>query len=150
MTRSIQHTLFYPYPPAIVWEYLTTPELMAQWLMPTDFQPIGGFDFQFRTSPIPKFDFDGIIYCKVLEFVANKKLSYSWKGGPGDGTITMDSVVLWTLTEKDGGTELFLEHSGFKILTNLPIFQAMEDGWLKNMKKIAEQINISKHAATQS
>jgi uncharacterized protein YndB with AHSA1/START domain len=150
MTKSIQHKLFYPHSPAIVWEYLTTPELMAQWLMPTDFQPIVGFDFQFRTNPIPKFDFDGIVYCKVLEVVAHKKLSYSWKGGPGDGTITMDSVVIWTLAEKDGGTDLSLEHSGFKVLTNLPIFQSMEDGWLKNMKKIAEQINAAKHGSTHA
>jgi hypothetical protein len=62
----------------------------------------------------------------------------------------MDSIVVWTLVEKDGGTEVFLEHSGFKVLTNLLIFQSMEDGWLKNMKKIAELINTSKHGSTHA
>jgi uncharacterized protein YndB with AHSA1/START domain len=145
MNRSINHTLFFPHPAETVWEYLTTPELMAQWLMPNDFEPIVGHDFQFRTKPMEKFDFDGIVYCKVLEIVPHKKLSYSWKGGPGDGRVTMDSIVVWMLKEKDGGTELVLEHSGFKELTNLPIFAAMDDGWLKNMHKIAALIKEKQH-----
>ena len=115
MSKSIQHTLFYPQKPELVWEYLTTPALLAQWLMPTDFEPILGHEFTFRTGPLPKFDFDGIVYCRVLEILAPKKLVYSWKGGPGDGQITMDSIVTWTLVEKDQGTELNLEHSGFNL-----------------------------------
>lgn len=148
MAKDIQHTLFFPHAPEVVWEYLTTAELMAQWLMPTDFLPIVGRDFQFRTSPIEKFDFDGIVYCKVLEIVPHKRLSYSWKGGPGDGRVTMDSIVVWTLVAKDDGTELSLVHSGFKEIKNLLIYNAMDDGWLKNMKKIGELINAAKHGAT--
>jgi uncharacterized protein YndB with AHSA1/START domain len=145
MSKSIQHTLFYPQKPELVWEYLTTPALMAQWLMPTDFEPILGHEFTFRTGPLPKFDFDGIVYCRVLEIHPPKKLVYSWKGGPGDGQITMDSIVTWTLVEKDQGTELNLEHSGFKILTNLDIFNGMNAGWLQNMKKIADRLNAAAH-----
>ncbi len=145
MSKSIHHTLFYPQEPALVWEYLTTPALMAQWLMPTDFEPILGREFQFRTNPMPKFEFDGIVYCKVLEILAPRKLVYSWKGGPGNGELTMDSIVSWTLTGKDNGTELTLDHSGFKILTNLDIFNGMDAGWLANMKKIADRLNATTH-----
>jgi uncharacterized protein YndB with AHSA1/START domain len=145
MSKSIHHTLFYPQKPELVWEYLTTPALMAQWLMPTDFEPILGHEFTFRTGPLPKFDFDGIVYCRVLEILPPKKLVYSWKGGPGNGQLTMDSVVTWTLTEKDKGTELILEHSGFKILTNLDLFNGMNAGWLQNMKKIADRLNATAH-----
>ena len=150
MKRSITHTLFFPHTPAEVWEYLTKAELMSQWLMKNDFQPIIGYDFQFRTSPLPQCDFDGVVFCKVLEIVPFKKLSYSWKGGPGDGRMTMDSVVVWKLVEKDGGTELFLEHSGFEQLENLTIYSMMDAGWLKHMKKIAELINATKHGATKA
>src|SRR5262249_37161707 len=147
MTKSIQHTLFFPHTPEVVWEYLTTSELLAQWLMPNDFQPIVGHDFQFRTRPMEKFDFDGICYCKVLEVVPHKRLSYSWKGGPGDGKITLDSIVVWTLNEKDNGTELSIDHSGFKE-ANFSIYALMDAGWLKNMKEIGELINAAKHGST--
>jgi len=79
MAKIIKHQFFYPHPTETVWEYLTNPELMAQWLMKNDFQPIVGHDFQLRTGPILSLDFDGIFYCKVLEIVPFKKLSYSWK-----------------------------------------------------------------------
>jgi uncharacterized protein YndB with AHSA1/START domain len=143
MTESIQHTYFFPHPPAVVWEYLTKAELMAQWLMENDFQPVVGHEFQFRTRPLPAMDFDGIVYCTVLEIVPYKKLSYSWKGGPGDGKITMDSVIVWTLVEKDQGTELALDHIGFREMKNLAIYNAMKVGWLKNMQKMAELINAA-------
>jgi len=143
MTKSIYHQFFFPHPPEVVWEYLTKTELIAQWLMDNDFLPIVGYDFQFRTKPMPSFDFDGIVYCKVLEIVPFKKLSYSWKGGPGNGRITLDSVVEWKLQLKDNGTALFLEHSGF--MENINIYSIMNEGWLKNMHKISELINTAKH-----
>src|SRR5882724_1578148 len=150
MAKSIQHQLQFNHPPEVVWDYLTKAELMAQWLMPNDFQPIIGLDFQFRTNPLPKFDFDGIVYCKVLEVVPFKKLSYSWKGGPGEGKITLDSIVVWKLTPKDNGTELSLDHSGISETEGLDLYAGMQDGWLKNMKKIAEFINLANHGSTNA
>jgi uncharacterized protein YndB with AHSA1/START domain len=141
MSNSINHTLFFSNPPAAVWEYLTNSELMALWLMKNDFQPIVGHDFQFRTNPLPQFDFDGIVYCKVLEIVPNKKLVYSWKGGPAKGEISWDTIVEWTLIEKNNGTELQLAHSGFENVEKLPIYYGFQDGWLKNMHKINKLLN---------
>jgi uncharacterized protein YndB with AHSA1/START domain len=145
MQKAITHKWFYDHAPEQVWEYLTKSELMAQWLMENDFLPIVGHEFQFRTRPMPNFGFDGIIYCKVLEMVPFKKLSYSWKGGPGNGKMTMDSVVVWTLEKKDHGTELLLNHSGFGEGQTAAIFAVMEEGWLKNIKKIAGLLNASTH-----
>ena len=149
MANHIHHKLFFSHPPAIVWEYLTNQELISQWLMENDFQPIVGYDFRFRARPIPDFNFDGIIYCKVVEIVPFKKLSYSWKGGPGNGVITFDSLVVWTLHEKEGGTEVELEHTGFE-KTDLTIYSIMDQGWLKNMKKIGDLINTSKYGTTNA
>jgi uncharacterized protein YndB with AHSA1/START domain len=144
MTKSIQHSYFFPHKPEIVWDYLTKPELIEQWLMKSDFLPVVGYDFQFRTRPLPNFGFDGIIYCKVLEVQPYKRLSYSWKGGPGEGKISLDSVVVWTLLEKDEGTELHLDHSGFKE-TDINMYAAMHGGWIQNITKIADLINAAKH-----
>ena len=150
MTKSIKHQVFFPHPPEAIWEYLTRPELMEQWLMKNDFQPIVGLDFQFRTNPIPSLDFDGIFYCKVLEIVPFKKLSYSWKSGPGDDEITLDSVVVWKLEPKDKGTELFLEHSGFAKKENLNFYNGLTHGWLEKFQKISELLNAAPHGHTNA
>jgi uncharacterized protein YndB with AHSA1/START domain len=145
MEKSIKHTFFYPHAPEAVWEYLTKPELMELWLMKNDFQPIIGLDFQFRTSPIPSLDFDGIFYCKVLEIVPFKKLSYSWKSGPGDGKITLESIVVWKLHPTNKGTELHLEHSGFAKEENLDFYNGLMHGWQEKFQKIADLLNTAQH-----
>lgn len=141
MTAHIKHQLFFPHPPTAVWDYLTKAELMNLWLMKSNFEPIAGHEFQFKVNPIPSMDFDGIIYCKVLEIKPFEKLSYSWKLGPGDGSINVDSVVKWELRATDTGTELLLLHEDFAILKNTSIFNAMDKGWLDNMHKILNALN---------
>ena len=148
MQKTINHKIFFSQSPEEVWEYLTRPELIELWLMKTDLQPTVGHQFQFWTKPMPSHDFDGNVYCTVLEVMPFQKLSYSWKGGPGDGRITLDSVVAWTLVPKDNGTELQLVHSGFKEMENLFMYTIMNDGWLKNMNKIVELIKMAKDGTT--
>jgi uncharacterized protein YndB with AHSA1/START domain len=150
MSKTIKHQFFFPHPVETVWDYLTKSELMEQWLMRNDFQPIVGLDFQFRTKPYPALDFDGIVYCKVLEIVPFKKLSYSWKSGPGEGKITLDSIVIWKLEAKEKGTEVFLEHSGFEKIENLNLYNGLTDGWLQNLNKIAKLLNTAQHGTTNA
>src|SRR5579884_2236647 len=114
MEREIKQTWFLPQPPEIVWEYLTKSELISQWLMENDFKPVVGHKFIFTTKPLVKVGFDGRVYCEVLSVIPYKELSYSWRGGPRPGKITLDSVVVWSLVAKGKGTELILQHKGFK------------------------------------
>ncbi len=141
MTKSIDHTFFFQHQPEAVWEYLTNAELMQQWLMPNNFLPIVGYDFEFRIKPLPQMEFDGIVYCKVLELKPYTRLSYSWKLGPGNKEITVDSIVEWTLSAKNNGTELVLHHSGFKEGVNVLLYNGMQAGWLQNMQKINQRLN---------
>ena len=150
MTKSIRHQFFFPHPKETVWEYLTKAELLEQWLMKNNFQPIVGHDFQFKTNPIPSLDFDGVCHCRVLEIVPFKKLSYSWKGGSGKGDITLDTVVVWKLEPKDKGTELFLEHSGFGKGEHLNFYPGMTDGWMKNVNKIMNLLNTLQDGTTKA
>ncbi|MGZ3749995.1 MAG: SRPBCC family protein [Mucilaginibacter sp.] len=150
MKKSIKHQFSFPHPPAIVWEYLTKPELMELWLMKNDFQPIVGFDFQFRTNPIPSLNFDGVCHCRVLEIVPFKKLSYSWQCGPGGGEVSLDSVVVWKLEQTEKGTELFLDHTGFEKEENLAFYNGMTDGWIKNIQKMTDRINAAAHGNTNA
>ena len=144
MEKSINHRLFFNQAPSEVWEYLTRSELIELWLMKNDFQPIVGHEFQFRHNPLPDFNFNGIVNCKVLEIVPLKKLSYSWKGEGTDGNISLDSIVVWTLQEKDGGTELQIMHTGFTDQQHPMAFAAMNNGWLQNMQKIPVLIDKAK------
>ena len=148
MNRTIKHTIFYSHQPEVVWEYLTKSELIEQWLMKNDFAPRVGHEFQFRIKPMPAVEFDGIVYCKVLELVPLKKLAYSWKGGPGDGSLNMDSIVEFTLTKKDNGTELSLVHSGR--IENVNIYSMMDKGWQENIQKIGELISTNNYATTKA
>ena len=108
--------------------------------MPGNFKPVKGHEFKLTAKPMPDWDFDGIFYCKVLEVLPFEKLVYSWDFGPGNGQLNR-SEVHWTLTEKEQGTELLLEHRGFRGAELLPIFGAMDKGWLQNINKIQKLLN---------
>jgi uncharacterized protein YndB with AHSA1/START domain len=142
MQKEIKHQFTFSQSPEVVWEYLTKPELLAQWLMPNDFKPIVGHKFQLSAKPKLKFDFDGKIYCEVLEIVPYKRLVYSWKGGLSKESPSLDSIVIWTLTPNDNGTILTLEHKGFKGMKNYLAYIIMNKGWVKIGKRLFKQLNL--------
>ena len=150
MQTEIRNEWIYQQPPNEVWKYLTEAELMALWLMPNNFKPIAGHEFQFTTKPIPSLDLDGIMHCKVLEIVDFRKLVYTWKGGPGNGEFTLDTIVEWTL-EKHGrsGTKLMLRQSGFNEV-NHSIFTGMTSGWQSNIQKMINHLNANYHDTTNA
>lgn len=149
MQKEIKNEWVYEQSPNEVWEYLTQPELIALWLMPNNFKPMPGHEFEFRTKPIPGLDLDGIFYCKVLEIIPFQKLTYSWKGGSGNGVFTLDTVVEWSLEKYGNGTKLFLKQWGFKE-ANLAIFTAMTDGWQKNIQKMINHLNATTNGSKQA
>ncbi len=144
MQTEIKHQWFYRCRPEIVWEYLTSPGLLSQWLMSNDIKPVIGNSFMFRTKPLPVMEFDGNVYCEILKVIPIQKLSYTWKGGPGDGSVNLDTIVTWTLEVKDGGTDLYLEHTGFGAMTNPQIFEAMNIGWKKNLAERLSDLIVKK------
>lgn len=147
MQRDIKHIWFFDAAPELVWEHLTRSELIAQWLMQNDFQPVVGHNFTFMTRPMKAFGFDGIVHCRVMEVVPMKKLVYTWKGG-NNGKISLDSVVTWTLTPKDNGTELQLVHAGFKGLKNFMAYVSMNAGWgSKIINRMKDMVNKAKNGA---
>lgn len=150
MERNIKHTFFLPHPVETVWEYLTNAELLAQWLMKSDFKPIVGHKFQFKTKPKIKLGFDGNVYCEVVEMVPFKKLSYTWKGGASKENMSLDLLVIWTLESKDDGTILVLEHKGFKGMKNYFSYLVMNLGWKKIGKRMWHLIDNEKNEATNA
>ncbi|NNE43147.1 MAG: SRPBCC domain-containing protein [Gemmatimonadetes bacterium] len=106
MSRSIRLEKTYPHPPAKVWKAVTSSAALAEWLMENDFRPEVGHEFQFRTEPAP--GFDGIVNCRVLAIEEERRLSFTWVGGP------VDTVVTWTLEPVAAGTRFVFEQTGFE------------------------------------
>lgn len=138
MTQDIKNTWFFQHAPTTVWEVLTESELLGQWLMKNDFKAEKGHKFNFFTRSYE--NFDGIVHCEVLDVQPHHKLTYSWKGGPGNGQYTLETVVTWTLSPKDNGTELSLIQSGFKIPENDFTFAMMKEGWDTHIKDRLTQV----------
>lgn len=143
MQRDIKHQFTFPQPAEVVWDYLTKSELLAQWLMPNDFQLKVGHKFKLMAKPKTKFGFDGTVYCEVLEIIPCKKLVYSWRGGMSKENPSLDSIVVWTLTATDKGTTLLLEHKGFKGIKNYLAYVIMNMGWAKIGKRLFTKLNSS-------
>jgi uncharacterized protein YndB with AHSA1/START domain len=141
--NEIQHILFFNQTPEEVWSYLTKSELLAGWFMANDFKPIVGHKFQFRSNKKIDCQNEGVAYCEVLEIIPYKLLSYSWKNGTGNEEISLDSVVTWRLSEKNGGTELMLTHNGFVLLKD---YVSHSEGWNKIVNRIVQLLNKSRHA----
>lgn len=114
-------------PPEKVWRALTDPELLSEWLMPTDMRAESGYRFTFRSQPRP--GWDGIVHCEILEVIPCERLVYSWRGSSrNEAGQELDTTVMWTiLPTSEGGTRLVLEHSGFE--PEGFAFKAMSQGW---------------------
>jgi len=123
MSRNLHFVRIYPHPPTRVWQALTDPKALTEWLMENDFEPIVGHRFCFRTKPMP--GFDGVVRCEVVEIDAPRRLVYTWQGGG----MRQSTLVTWTLEEIAEGTRLRLEHTGFEGLGGLTASFILGLGW---------------------
>ena len=123
MKRTIRRTVRYPHPPSRVWAALTSSAALAKWLMPNDFRPEVGHEFTFRTEPAP--GFDGIVHCKVLEMQTERRMLWSWRGGP------IDTIVEFRLEPDGNGTTLHFEQRGFEGLRAVMVSLILAGGFKK-------------------
>jgi uncharacterized protein YndB with AHSA1/START domain len=116
--RDIAH------PPEKIWRALTQPHLIAEWLMKNDFVPTVGHSFKLTGDW-------GSVDCQVQAIEPNRTLAYSWDA------MGLESVVTWTLTPTDGGTNLRMEQAGFRE-DQEQAFQGAKFGWNKFFGKLEE------------
>ena len=91
----------FAHPPEKLWRALTTPHLMAEWLMESAFAPVVGTRFQFRADW-------GTVDCQVRVVEPERRLAYTWDA------YALKSVVTFTLTPTATGTRLRMEQTGFR------------------------------------
>ena len=139
MQQEIKQTRQFSQSPQEVWEYLTNPGLLEQWLGKNDFHPVVGFKFRFE-SP-----YGNDSYCQVLEVKPFSRLSYSWQKNSAVDDQPFHSVIVWTLVPKENGTELQLVHSGFGHLEDYTAHQA---GWSTCLQTLGELINHEHEKST--
>ena len=121
---AIEETL--PHPVDAVWEALTDPVALAEWVMPVEgFAPVVGQRFQFRARPMP--GWDGVINCEVLAVEPPHRLVMRWQGSQ----MRHPTTVTWTLAATDGGTRLRIDHQGFDGLGGAVLRLMHRSGWRK-------------------
>jgi len=126
-TKSIVVERMLPHPPAKVWEALTTDELIGKWLMDNDFEPLVGHRFNFRATPIPG-AWNGISDCEVLEVDPPRRLAWRQQAAGDQKADGLDTVVTWTLTPVEGGTQVRMVQTGFRPQDEMA-HQMMSGGW---------------------
>ncbi|WFU75979.1 SRPBCC domain-containing protein [Bradyrhizobium sp. CB2312] len=139
-TKDIVIDEVLPHAPETVWKVLTNAQLIARWLMqPTGFEAVEGKAFTFQTTPGG--NWDGVIQCRVLEVVVNRRLVYAWKGGDARNIgygAPLDTVVTWSLTPVEAGTRIRLVHAGFDLPRNESAYTVMSGGWKKVVRQLDE------------
>jgi uncharacterized protein YndB with AHSA1/START domain len=106
MSRSLRFEQVYPCPIEVVWEAITDPTAISEWLMPNDFKPEVGHEFELTCKPIGTWN--GIVKCKVLHVDPPRELAYTWEMGK------IATELRFTLEPIETGTRLLLVHSGFQ------------------------------------
>ena len=89
--RSIAFECDLPEAPEKVWRALTTPEIVSEWLLPTDLRPDAGTKFGFR-DPAAR---DAPIECEVLDVEPERSIRFSWRDAEArrdglDSTVTFE------------------------------------------------------------
>ena len=112
------------FPAEKIWRALTQPHLIAEWLMKNDFKPVVDHRFNFRADW-------GSVDCQVVTIEPNRTLSYTW------AAYGLASIVTWTLTPNSAGTNLRMEHSGFRT-DQSQAYNGAKFGWQKFFTRLEQ------------
>lgn len=112
----------FAHPPEKLWRALTTPHLMAEWLMESAFAPVVGTRFQFRADW-------GTVDCEVRVVEPERRLAYTWDA------YSLKSVVTFTLEPTAGGTRLLMEQTGFRP-NQTPFLEGARAGWPRFLENL--------------
>jgi uncharacterized protein YndB with AHSA1/START domain len=140
-TRSLVVERMMPHPPEKIWRALTQGPLIEEWLMKNDFQPVVGHRFNFRATPMPHWN--GVVDCRVLVVEPYERLSYRWDASGDEAAGGLKTVVTWTLTPVEGGTQVRMEQSGFRPEDEAN-YQGASYGWQRyigGLERVAAELD---------
>ncbi|MEM7441867.1 MAG: SRPBCC domain-containing protein [Pseudomonadota bacterium] len=131
MSFNLDFEKHYPHPPERVWQALVSPDSLARWLMPNDFEPIIGRVSKFR---FPRGDCDGeegIVLVEVEEIERPECMVWLWRNTDQDETTR----VTFTLKPSNGGTLLRLNH---RDITTEAEAASLGGGWPGKLASLQE------------
>lgn len=133
MTHNLNLNLeeFYPRPIETVWQALTDPEALSDWLMPCDFLPRVGHKFTIRGNATD--NWRGFTKCMVLEVNQPRFMEWLWESAD----IAEPTRVAFELRSVEGGTVLTLRHTG---MTTREDIASLSQGWPQKFFNLGEQI----------
>jgi uncharacterized protein YndB with AHSA1/START domain len=126
--REIKVSREFDYSVDVLWEAITDPSAIEEWLMPNDFQAQLGHEFTMKTEPRP--GFDGIVSCRVVSIDPPRKMQWEWSGGGQDTTVTF---ICESISAER--CRLTIIHSGFKGFRGLMISSILRLGWRSILKR---------------
>jgi uncharacterized protein YndB with AHSA1/START domain len=87
-----------------VWRALTTPEIVSEWLLPTDMRPEEGASFTLRGSNAEP------IECEVISIEHERSLRISWRDAEARREGLDPTVLFEVAGTEAGGTHLRITH----------------------------------------
>ncbi|WP_299211229.1 SRPBCC domain-containing protein [uncultured Dokdonia sp.] len=140
MKDIISKEQLFNHPIQKVWEAITHQDQISTWFISANFKAEKGYQYTFNTSG----DDCSPIHGEVLE-ATPYTLIYSW-------IVTenpIHTILKWVLEEVDGGTKLYLEHSGiskYEGETAVEMFESFYGGWDNCLKGLTDYLKEVIHA----
>ncbi|WP_170416111.1 SRPBCC family protein [Ruegeria atlantica] len=125
---------FYPHPVETVWQALTDPVAIAEWLMPCDFRPNVGHRFSIRGAATN--NWRGLTECVVIEVEPPRRMVWQWVSAD----IPEPTRVCFELEPVDGGTQLTMSHIG---MTTQADIESLSQGWPMKLKQLCTFLSNS-------
>lgn len=137
MTQPLHLELeeFYPQPIEVVWQALTDPVAIAEWLMPCDFRPIPGHRFTIQGTASE--NWRGFTHCEILTLEAPTLMEWLWESAD----IDEPTRVSFSLSAVKGGTRLLLRHTG---VTTAKDIKSLSEGWPQKLRHLVAHFLNSK------
>lgn len=131
---TITRTIEINAPRERVWDALTTPELLSQWLgQEAEFEPRVGAHGSYTWGEWGRFPL------VVEEVEAPSRLAVRWAHSP-DGALTpsASTVAHYQLEEVAGGTLLTVTETGFELLDgdSQEAFEGNSQGWIEELGEL--------------
>ena len=130
---AVEETL--PYPVESVWQALTDPAALGEWVMPVEgFAPVVGQRFRFRAPRMP--GWDGVINCEVLAVEPPERMVIRWQGSQ----MRSPTTLTWTLTPTTEGTRLRIDHQGFEGPRGAILSLMHRSGWRRMTGRLVTRV----------